>query len=104
MLALLEVQEVLHHLTHDDKLAAFREARRVLAPSGSFHLADFGPPVGWYASLVARLASRGERVHEHLVGRFRQLMREAGFARVEERGHHNTVFGTLALYSAWPRA
>jgi len=95
---------VLHHLTHDDKLAALREVRRVLEPSGSFHLADFGPPVGWYASLIARLAIRGERVHENLDGRLPRLMREAGFARVEERGYHNTVFGTLALYSAWPRA
>lgn len=29
------------------------------------------------------------------------LLREAGFARVEERGQHSTVFGTLAFVSGW---
>lgn len=36
-----------------------------------------------------------------VAGRLPELLREAGFARVEERGHHSTVFGTLAFVSGW---
>ncbi len=91
---------VLHHLTHEQKLGALREVRRVLAPGGSFHLADFGPPVGWYAKTLWRLAHGGDRLRENLEGKLPALMREAGLSDVRERGHHNTVFGTLAFYSA----
>jgi hypothetical protein len=38
---------------------------------------------------------------DNLAGRLPALMREAGFARVEERGHHGSVFGTLAFVSGW---
>jgi ubiquinone/menaquinone biosynthesis C-methylase UbiE len=33
-----------HHLEREAKLATLRELRRVIAPSGSLHLLDFGPP------------------------------------------------------------
>ena len=91
---------VLHHLTRAEKLAALREVRRVLKPGGSFHLADFGPPVGWYARILARLIARGERLRENLDGCLPQIMAEAGFEEIKERGYHNTPFGTLALLSA----
>jgi len=92
---------VLHHLTHEGKLGALREARRVLKPGGSFHLADFGPPVGGYAALVARILARGERLHENLEGRLPQLMAEAGFQEIKERGYLNTALGTVVLLSAY---
>jgi ubiquinone/menaquinone biosynthesis C-methylase UbiE len=91
---------VLHHLTHEDKLAAVREIRRVLVPGGSFHLADFGAPVGAYAKLVVHLFSHGERLGENLQGRLGDVLRAGGLAEVQERGHHNTLFGTIALWSA----
>lgn len=91
---------VLHHLTHEQKLGALREVRRVLAPGGTFHLADFGPPVGWYATLLRRVFGGGDRLSENLDGKLPGLMREAGMSDVRERGHHNTPFGTMAYYSA----
>jgi len=91
---------VLHHLTHEDKLAALREVRRVLVARGSFHLADFGPPIGRYAAFVSRFASHGDRLGENTAGSLPALLREAGFARVRDRGYHNTLFGTLGLLSA----
>jgi ubiquinone/menaquinone biosynthesis C-methylase UbiE len=91
---------VLHHLTHEDKLGALREVRRVLAPGGSFHLADFAPPAGWWASLITRVVARGERIGENLAGALPQLVAEVGFENVEDRGHHNTVFGTIGFLSA----
>ena len=92
---------VLHHLTHDGKIGALREAHRVLKPGGSFHLADFGPVVGWYAALVARIVLRGERPGENLEGRLPQLMAEAGFQEIKERGYLNTTFGTVVFLSAY---
>lgn len=90
---------VLHHLTHDEKLAALREVYRVLKPGGGFHLADFGPPVGWYAAVVARLAAHGERLRENLDGCLPKLLAEAGFQEIKDRGYHNTLLGTVALLS-----
>ena len=92
---------MLHHLTRDEKLQALREVRRVLAPGASFHVVDFGPPHNWLARGVARALSHGERMADNRAGRLPELMREAGFARVEERGHHGTVFGTLVFISGW---
>lgn len=91
---------VFHHLTHDEKLGALREVRRVMKPDGCFLLADFGPSVGWYAALVARVVARGERLRENLQGGLPRLLAEADFRRVQERGWHNTPFGTVAFLSA----
>jgi ubiquinone/menaquinone biosynthesis C-methylase UbiE len=92
---------VLHHLTRDEKLQALREVRRVLAPGASFHLADFGPPRNWLARGVLRALNHGEQMADNLAGRLPELLREAGFTRVEERGYHTTVFGTLVFVSGW---
>jgi ubiquinone/menaquinone biosynthesis C-methylase UbiE len=91
---------VLHHLTRDEKLGALREVHRVLKPGGCFHLADFGPPVGWYASVLARVIPSGERLRENLEGCLPQVMAEAGFQEIKDRGFHSTPFGTVALLSA----
>jgi ubiquinone/menaquinone biosynthesis C-methylase UbiE len=92
---------MLHHLSRDEKLRALREVRRVLAPGASFHLVDFGPPRNWFARVAMRALHHGEHMADNLAGRLPVLLREAGFARVEERGHHSTVFGTLVFVSGW---
>ena len=92
---------MLHHLTHDEKLAALREARRVLAPGGSFHLVDFAAPRTALARIATHLFHHDGRMEDNLEGRIPALLREAGFARVEERGHHNSLLGTFVFVSAW---
>jgi ubiquinone/menaquinone biosynthesis C-methylase UbiE len=91
---------MLHHLTRTEKVQALREAHRVLAPGGSFHLIDFGPPPNALALRIVRSLHRGERMADNLDGRLPELMREAGFARVEHGGHLNTVLGTFHSFSA----
>ena len=92
---------MLHHLTREEKLQALREVRRVLAPGASFHLVDFGPPRNRFARVVVRALHHGEHMADNLAGRLPELLREAGFARTEERGHHSTAFGTLVFVSGW---
>jgi ubiquinone/menaquinone biosynthesis C-methylase UbiE len=92
---------VFHHLTHEDKLGALREVRRVLAPGASFHLADFAAPVGWWATLVTRLVAHGERLGENLAGALAELVKQAGLEAVEDRGYYNAaLFGTIGFLSA----
>jgi len=91
---------MLHHLTRDEKVQALRESRRVLARGGSFHLVDFGPPQNAFALRVVRTLHRGKRMADNLDGRLPELMREAGFARVEHGGPLNTVLGTFIYLSA----
>jgi ubiquinone/menaquinone biosynthesis C-methylase UbiE len=45
---------VLHHLNHQLKEAAFREAKRVLKPAGTFLLCDFSVPVNKRGRWLAR--------------------------------------------------
>ena len=92
---------MLHHLTRDEKLAALREAHRVLAPGASFHLVDFAAPRTALARIATHLFHHDGRMDDNLDGRIPALLREAGFARVEERGYHNSLLGTFVFVSAW---
>jgi len=91
---------VLHHLTHDEKRAALSEIRRVLRPGGTFHLADFGPPVGLLGRLALLHVGDDERTRDNQEGRMPELMREAGLEAVTANGHLATVFGTLHFHAA----
>jgi ubiquinone/menaquinone biosynthesis C-methylase UbiE len=91
---------VFHHLTRAEKMEALGEVRRVLAKGGSFHLVDFGPPVGLVAGIVAGVLGRGERMRDNVEGRLGELIRSAGLERVQEHGHHSALFGTLVFLSA----
>ncbi len=45
---------VFHHLKHDFKQAAFREAKRILKPGGLFLLCDFSVPVNKWGAWLTR--------------------------------------------------
>ena len=92
---------MLHHLTRDEKLATLREVRRVLRPGASFHLVDFAAPRTAIARIATHLFHHDERMGDNLDGQIPALLREAGFARVEERGHHDSLAGTFAFVSSW---
>jgi SAM-dependent methyltransferase len=91
---------VLHHLVDDDKRRALAEIRRVLVPGGALLLVDFGPPATWTERAGAHLLMHGAHAEANLEGRLPALLREAGFARVEELGQRSVGFGRLWTWRA----
>lgn len=97
---------VLHHLTTEQKQIALAAMHRWLRPGGELHVLDFGPPTSWIMGLLARGVGwlDGEnRLRDNWQGRLPVLMREAGFARVEEAGTAPTPFGSVWFYKAVSR-
>jgi ubiquinone/menaquinone biosynthesis C-methylase UbiE len=91
---------VLHHLPGEVKAQACREMFRVLRPGGRVIIADFAPPQGWPASLVAAILGgfRLERTAENFAGRIPSMLHEAGFIPVHEVFH--TAWSITCL-EAW---
>jgi ubiquinone/menaquinone biosynthesis C-methylase UbiE len=93
---------VLHHLTTEEKLSALRTLHAALKPGGELHVLDFGPPHNTLMSLVSapfRYFDGHARTNDNLSGRMPQILGDAGFREVTERGHRMTMFGTLAYWS-----
>jgi ubiquinone/menaquinone biosynthesis C-methylase UbiE len=91
---------MLHHLTTDEKRGALSEVRRVLAPAGTLHVLDFGPPRSTLERLLTSLFHRDEHVRDNLAGLLPALMTDAGLAGARELARLRTLFGGLALYEA----
>ena len=77
------------------------EILRVLAPDGTFHLLDFGTPVGMWQRALARFAFNSPEARENITGQLPALLREAGFERVEELARRGTLIGSLWYYRAY---
>ena len=88
----------MHHLATEDKRIAMKETLRVLRRTGRLHIADFGPPTGVYARVIALLLRRLEPVEDNYRGMLPVMMREAGLVDVAATDRVATVFGTLYLY------
>jgi ubiquinone/menaquinone biosynthesis C-methylase UbiE len=91
---------VLHHLTTDQKRRALAAARRLLRPGGELHVADFGRPHTALMRLLAHGIHRfdgSDATGANLRGELPGLVREAGFADVEETERWSTPFGTLTF-------
>jgi ubiquinone/menaquinone biosynthesis C-methylase UbiE len=89
-----------HHLTQPEKLATLREVRRVLAPGGSLHLLDFGPPRSGFARAAAHVLQRAGHAHDNVEGRIPDFLAQAGFLHAEEVDHRGTFVGSLSFYRA----
>ncbi len=92
-----------HHLTREKKLKTFGEVRRVLAPEGELHVADWGLPANFPMQLASRLIQLldgFETTGDNFNGRLPEFIKEAGFAEIKETSCYNTVFGTIRLHRA----
>lgn len=93
----------LHHLTPPQKTEALLEANRVLRPGGSLHVADWTKPKPGIPALgfkLVRLLDGYERTAAHSSGRLADLIRAAGFHRVEQLLARHTWLGTLGFFRA----
>lgn len=89
-----------HHLDHTQKLAAFREVYRVLAPGGELHLLDFGLPHSVFGRLLAPILRNMEEAGDNLRGNLPEMIRSAGFSSMLETEHFTTLFGDLTVLKA----
>jgi ubiquinone/menaquinone biosynthesis C-methylase UbiE len=92
-----------HHLTRDAKIATLREVRRVLAPKGSLHVADWGKPSNALMRTLfftVQLLDGFETTRDSVTGALPELLRTAGYDRVEETAKFDTPLGTMRLLRA----
>ena len=90
-----------HHLTTENKVKTLGEIKRVLKPGGEFHIADWGKPSSYFMRLSSRLIQLldgFETTADNFNGLIPQLMEQAGFGKIEETNHFNTLFGTIRLH------
>lgn len=92
-----------HHLTRDAKIATLRETRRVLAPKGSLHVADWGKPSNALMRTLfftVQLLDGFETTRDSVGGALPELLRAAGYDRVEGTAKFDTPLGTMRLFRA----
>jgi protein-S-isoprenylcysteine O-methyltransferase Ste14/precorrin-6B methylase 2 len=94
---------MLHHLTTAQKQETLAAVRRLLRPGGELHVADFGRPhttLMRLASQTFHLFDGDDATGANLRGELPGLIREAGFADVEETERWSTPFGTVTFLRA----
>ncbi len=94
---------LLHHLVPAAKHAALIDARRVLRPGGTLHIADWGRPHGLLtrAGFLALQAIDGfPNTRDHAAGRIPAFLSEAGFANTITWRRLRTPWGSLELIDA----
>ena len=92
-----------HHLVQADKLATVRDVLRVLRPGGELHVVDWGParnPLLRAGFLCVQLLDGFSTTRDSLEGILPSLLRDAGFATVEELDRLGTPRGSLSFYRA----
>ena len=92
-----------HHLSWADKEQTARELFRVLKPGAELHVADWGRAANLLMRgvfLLEQLFDGFKNTRDNVSGRLPELFEHAGFIEVAQRQTFDTVFGTMALYSA----
>lgn len=93
-----------HHLTREDKERTLKEVHRVLQSGGELHVADWGKA----SNVLMRLAfflvqflDGFKTTSDNVNGLLPDFFKKAGLQDGQETARYATMFGTLALYTAW---
>ena len=92
-----------HHLSWENKERTAQELFRVLKPGAELHVADWGRPTNALMRglfLFIQLLDGFENTQDNVSGKLITLFEKAGFVEVSQRQTFNTIYGTMALYSA----
>lgn len=92
-----------HHVDTPTKRRTLAEARRVLCPGGTLHIADFGRPANGAMGLLfylVQVLDGFESTRDHRRGLLSQFVEEAGFEKVEVWSRMSLVGGTVEFLSA----
>lgn len=92
---------VLHHLTTDEKVEVFKEFKRVLKEDGEIHIADWGKASNKLMRLmfnVVQILDGYKTTNDNVQGKLMQIMKEAGFKKVEITDQINTALGTVEIF------
>ena len=92
-----------HHLTSEDKRRTAQELFRVLKPGAELHIADWGYPTNAFMRglfLSIQLLDGFKNTQDNVSGKLIEIFKQTGFVAVEQRQTFNTIYGTMALYSA----
>jgi ubiquinone/menaquinone biosynthesis C-methylase UbiE len=92
-----------HHLSWAEKEQSAKELLRVLKPGAELHVADWGRASNLLMrglSLFEQLFDGFDRTQDNLAGKLVTLFQQSGFVAVAEKQTFDTLFGTLALYTA----
>lgn len=92
-----------HHLAREAKIATLREVRRVLASGGSLHVADWGKPSNALMRTLffaVQILDGFETTRDSVTGALPELLRAAGYDRVQDTAKFDTPLGTMRLFRA----
>ena len=92
-----------HHLSWANKQRTAQELFRVLKPGAELHVADWGRPTNALMRglfLFIQLLDGFENTQDNVSGKLVTLFEKAGFVEVSQQQTYNTIYGTMALYSA----
>jgi ubiquinone/menaquinone biosynthesis C-methylase UbiE len=89
---------MLHHLRAGEKEGTLREIRRVLEPSGSFHLLDFASAETGAHRFLARRLHSSQRLRENSEDRLVTLLSQAGLIDGRKVDEGTMLFGHLRIH------
>ncbi len=92
---------VIHHLTDEQKVEAFKEFKRVLKSNGEVHIADWSKPTNVLMRLcfhLVQLLDGYKTTTANVKGRLPELLKSAGFGQVEITHNFNSVLGTVGVF------
>lgn len=92
---------VIHHLTDEQKVKAFKEFKRVLKPGGEVHIADWSNPTNFIMRLcfhIVQLLDGYKTTNANVKGRLPEMIKSAGFSQVEITNNFNSVLGTVGIF------